>query len=505
MRKDRIEALALFAAALAVRLLLFYPSFIQGGDLGQFATFAREIHAAGGIPAVNTLYFPGTAYIYPPLIFLIADVINSPFFSSFNPAVVMQELFLIAAIASSAIAVLIYRMARSEDEITKNVVIGLIAVFFMPDLYALSWGGDPFILGEFLFIVSLYFLSKREAGKNLWILFSSVSLLLLALSHDLTWFFSMFSFIALLVYDTYRKNYSIVLKELVPFASSLAVGLIWWVPRARFVYDAFFVTESSGYGLYVPLSTAGSYILVFVPFAISVVAVAFYSLYRSNIRLSSVKWDPFIVSLVASLVFILFILKSQTLGGRIMYFSIILGTIVVLRFFRDTTGPQLRPRRTRLNSGPAKFQLALAVLAVVLLTVPVQVSFAAQSVSHYKSGYYQYDATLLAWGQTHFVNGTVVAPNVGNYISSVDGAPVIVYGNFLVGNAQIEYRNAAAYIVLNPGSQTSINYIHQYGIRYIVVTSAFMNSVQETNYFPAGMYKQVFSDQHYYVEEYIGN
>lgn len=505
MRKDRIEILVIFAAALAVRALIFYPTFIQGGDLGQFTTFVREIHLAGGIPAANQIYFPGTDYIYPPLLFLMVNWINSPFLASFNAAVVMHELLAIAAVASSLTAVLIYWASRSVGDKTKNLIVALIVVFFMPDLYALTWGGDPFILGEFLFVASLYLLSRREAGGYGWVVLSAIALVLLALAHDLTWFFAMLSLLVLLLYDLFRKNYSVIPLELVPFGASLVAGLIWWLPRIKFLYHAFFVTESTGYGLYAPIGPALSYIIIFVPFAVAVAALAFYSLYRSNIKLSKLKWDPFIIALITSMIFVAFILKSETLGSRIMYFTIIFSTIVVLRFFRDSTGPQFRTHSGRNERKGGKSPAMMVILLIVLLTVPFQVSFAASSVNHYKTGYYQYDQQLLDWGQTHFVNGTVVAPNVGNYISSVDGAPVIVYGNFLVGSKQIEYRNAATFIVLNPGNQTSINYIHQYDIKYIVVTSAFMSNVSGNDYFPPALYENVFSDHHYIVEEYIGN
>ncbi|HKJ97180.1 MAG TPA: hypothetical protein VJ944_05520 [Thermoplasmataceae archaeon] len=504
MRRALIETLAIFVTSLSVRLLIFYPTFIQGGDLGQFATFVREIHIAGWIPAANVLYFPGTAYIYPPLLFLIVNSLNALFHPAFAPHLVMAELLAVAATASSLTASIIYYAARNNKSALKNLIIGAVAVFFMPDLYGLSWGGDPFIFGEFLFIALLYTLSKRSISGWTWILWSSIAAVLLALSHDLTWFFSMLAFLVLLIYDATRKDLNLILRELMPFFSALVVGLIWWLPRIRFVYDAFFVTESSGYGSYIPLSTAGSYLMVFIPFALSVIAIAFYTLYKSDIRLSKVKWDPFIIALVASLIFIPFIFKSTTLGGRIMYYTIILGTIVVLRLFSATSGPVLKRVATGKGRNSAS-RLAIAILlGVVLVAVPFQAGIAAGSVSHYKSGYYQYDAQLLAWGEKNLSNGIVIAPNIGNYISSVDGVPVIVYGNFLVGGSQIDLRNAATYIVMNPANQTSANYIHEYGIKYIVVTQEFLASQASSGYFPSGMYKEVFSDKYYVVEQYTG-
>lgn len=504
MRRDLTEALVIFAAALAVRLLIFYPTFIQGGDLGQFATFVREIHIYGGVPAVNTLYFPGTTFIYPPLLFSLINSINALFHPAFEPYLVMRELLVVAAVVSSVTASVIYAISHKDGKSLRNAVIGVTAVFFMPDLYALSWGGDPFVLGEMLLILSLYFLSKRSETSLGWVLFTSLTLLLLALSHDLTWFYSMFAFLILLIYDLTKKSFRIVAMEIVPFLSSLIAGLIWWVPRLRFVYDAFFVTESSGYGSYIPLSSASTYLVVFIPFAVSVVAIAFYTLYRSNVKLTKIRWDPFITALMASMIFVIFIFKSPTLGGRIMYYTIILGTIVVLRLFSKTSGPILSKMPAEKRRGYTKHLPLVILLLVVLVAIPFQAVIATGSVSHYKTGYYQYDPALLQWGESHLSNGTVVAPNIGNYISSVDGVPVIVYGNFLVGGTQIDLRNAATYIVMNPGNQTAVNYLQQYHIKYVVVTTSFMNEHSASNYFPADHYTKVFSDKYYVVEEYMG-
>lgn len=503
MKKSLAELLLVFSLSLFLRIMIFYPSFIQGGDLGQFTTFAREMSIYGGVPATNSIYFPGTQYVYPPFVFLAAGWISSLLARSFDPIVAMRTLLVFGALASSGTAVIIYGISRSTENRSKNLIIGLVTIFFMPDLYALSWGGDPFLVGEFFLFLLLASLLRRGDNDYKWMLFSSFAVAMIALSHDLTWFFAMLCLLLVAIYDIVRSGKIQMLKDIVPLISGLAVGLAWWIPRFRFVYDAFSVTASTGYGELTPISSAIPFLIAFVPFAIAVIAIAFYALFRSDIKLSREKWDPFVIALMASLIFVAFATKSATLAGRILFFGIVLGAVVVLRLFSRTSGPS-QPANRRLKLGNYRVTLFAVILAVIVVaTIPIQVSNATGSISHYKTGYYQYDPTLLAWGESNLTGGTVIAPNIGNYISAVDGVPVIVYGNFLVGGTQISQRNAGTYVVTNPGSPMSLQYISQYNISYLVLPQSYME--KNSSAFSTSLYNQVFSDQYYTVLEYIGS
>lgn len=502
MKKSLVELLLIFSLSLFLRIMIFYPSFIQGGDLGQFTTFAREISIYGGVPSTNSIYFPGTQYVYPPLVFIAAGWVSSIFTGGFEPSIAMRALLVFGALASSGTSVIIYRISRSPNSDRKNFIIALVTIFFMPDLYALSWGGDPFLVGEFLLFLLFAILLRRSGADSKWMLFSSLVIGIIALSHDLTWFFAMLSLILVLVYDFIRNGRHQAAKDLAPLVSGLAVGLVWWAPRIGFVYGAFFVSGSTGYGELSPITSAIPFLLEFVPFAIAVIAMAFYTLFRSGVKLSQVRWDPFIIALIASLIFVAFATKSTTLAGRILFFGIVLGAVVVLRLFSVSPGPK-SSLNYFIRSGKHRSTLFAVILAVVIIaTIPVQMSSAVGSISHYKSGYYQYDPSLLSWGQNNFTGGTVVAPNIGNYIAAFDGAPVIVYGNFLVGGTQIVQRDAGTYVVTNPASSVSLQYISQYNISYIVLPEPYI--MQNSASFPPALYEQVYSDQYYTVLEYIG-
>lgn len=502
MKRLHAELALVFSLSFVVRIILFYPSFVQGGDLGQFATFVREMNLNGSlIPSSNSLYFPGTQYIYPPLSFLLTNGITSVIYAQFNPYGVMKTLLILGAAASSGTATLIYGLSRSGSVSVKNFICGAVVVFFTPDLYALSWGGDPSVIGEFLFILFLTFLLQRKPGKERWIIGSSLTLILIAFTHDLTWFFAILALLVLTIYDLTKNGPVLALRDIIPLASGLLAGLIWWLPRVAFVLDALGASGSSGYGSLNPVSSAQTYLIAFLPFAFAIVSMAVYSLYRSNIKLSKIKWDPFVLAMFSSFIFLIFLPKSPTLAARILYFGIITSTIVVMRMFADTSGPVGGKR----PAGYGKGKLALPILILVVIvaaTLPLQFANAHSSTNYYKSGYYQYDPELLTWGETHLDNGTVVAPNIGNYIAAVDGAPVIVYGNFLVGGTQIMQRDIGIQIVTNPASSSSLQYLSEYDITYVVVSTSYLNSSNTT--FPGSLYSEIYSDNYYVVEMYKG-
>lgn len=516
MKAARTEAIVIFALAIAVRILIFYPSFIQGGDLGQFSTFVREIYLSGGsVPSTNSLYFPGTQYIYPPFLFMLVYWTGIPLHAGYNAIAVLREMLFISAGASALTASIIYSISRSSVSRARNLVIGLVAVFFTPDLYALSWGGDPFVFSELLLVSALGILLYRKASSWWWVPASSVFLVLIAVSHDLTWFFAMLVMLALLVYDITRRNRNVlVAKELIPTIAGLVAGSIWWLPRLSFVLNALLSTQASGYGFYDTAGSALPFILVFIPFAVGVVAIAGFALFPLRRQLTRVQWDPYIVALVSSLVFIPFMLKSPTVGGRIMYYTIILGTIVSLRLFgRNEKYVEESSHAVNAHPAPAssgvvsrtnRKYLVIALIFLLIATVPFQVENASGSVAHYKTGYYQYDPALIKWGEANFTNGTVIAPNIGNYISSVDGAPVIIYGNYLVGGKQISQRHAAMQVLLFPGASNTTAYIHEFNIKYLVLPVSAFNNSQTSSILHENSFVKVYGDSHYVVEKYTG-
>ena len=134
MKLDRrLEILAIFFISLLVRIIIFIPGKLPTGDVSEYATFVREIAQNGGaIPSINTLYFPGTLYIYPPALFLLTYVVSMGF-SGIIPAggyTSIYLLFIITAIFSSMDSAFIYWMVRKDHENFRNLVSAMFVIFF---------------------------------------------------------------------------------------------------------------------------------------------------------------------------------------------------------------------------------------------------------------------------------------------------------------------------------------------------------------------------------------
>ncbi len=277
MKLDRrLEILAIFFISLLVRIIIFIPGKLPTGDVSEYATFVREIAQNGGaIPSINTLYFPGTLYIYPPALFLLTYVVSMGF-SGIIPAggyTSIYLLFIITAIFSSMDSAFIYWMVRKDHENIRNLVSAMFVIFFSIDLYAFPWGGYPYIVAQFLMVILLYEFSRRDESGYRWIYISSALIILIAFTHDLSYFLVMFMVIFIIAFDLIKRKYRTVKLELIPLIAGLASGGIWWIPRMRFVFSAILIGQGTAIGPIEPINNIFPIILSIFPFFIPLVVL----------------------------------------------------------------------------------------------------------------------------------------------------------------------------------------------------------------------------------------
>lgn len=508
MRFRKADVFVVFVASFIVRILIFYPNFIPTGDVAQFSIFVREISTNGGIvPSTNSIYFPGSEYIYPPLLFLAVNYFNVLFshFAQTGGLTVMRELFLSGALASSVTAAAVYWKMKEKTHGILLLVPAIVMVFFTPDLYAFSWGGYPFIVAEMFMILLILVLENRNEETYRWAIYSGGLYVLIALTHDLTFFFFTLSFMVIILADSLRKKFKLALMEFAAFIAGLSVGLYWWIPRIHFVLDAIGLEQSTGSGALTSIAPPATYVFPFIAFAALILVIFFTGIALTRDVRSKVLLDPLALSLLSSLVFVFFAFKDTTLAARIFYYSIVLGSILILRdlprYLED-----LKPS-TKYEIGQIKQAATVFLVIIALISIPFQAASSAANVNYYSTGDFTYDQALVAWGQSNLANGTVVAPHIGNYLSAVDGVPVIIYGDFLVGSIQINQRNAAISLILNPGSTSSLQNITKYSIGYVIVKNSVLNSTINGNriLFPPQYFHVVYSDQYYTVEKYTGH
>ncbi|MCL4314403.1 MAG: hypothetical protein M1454_01560 [Candidatus Thermoplasmatota archaeon] len=488
------------ALAIVADLLVFFPKFIPTGDVGQFATFVRELRISGGIPAINIIYFPGSNYIYPPFIFALDYFLSLLFFSGSVSTFYVFSLFYIGIAFSVATSILIYVAGYPYSRPIYALTALVVSALMGADIYALSWGGYPYITAQFFLLLILFLAQMIHTGKikrNSAVAWSVLLGVLIALTHDLTWAIGEYILIVLsiLFYLKKEKNTGLVLFS--GFISSLVVGLVWWVPRLSFFLNAAFISNNQGNGIFPTAIEPAQIIFVMIP-TIIVLAVLCITIGISFIdnKASFDRRNPFLIAAVSISVFALYLPLDETVAARILLYIIPLVSVLVLMNIGTLDTFHIRFRRN------GKSFRNVAIIQVILLILvmfgPIQVILDNNSSNFYLTGQFQYDQSLINYGATHFDNYTVVAPYIGQYLSAEDGTHVIMYTGFIVGPKQIQERNAAIWIVINPGS-SEMN-ISKYNIGYVIIPSSWENSTVNGYHISLYRYFQlVYSDPYYSI------
>jgi hypothetical protein len=497
-RRIYIYATIIFVLAFASRSIIFLRVGFPTGDAGQFASFVREFELNGGwVPARNTLYYPGSTYIYPPLIFLgissvnlmLGHLIHLPAYAS------IYELFYLAiAVASIQTLFLAMYFRRFQNGMEFLFSAGLL-ILFDASLYELSWGGYPDIIATFFLILMLYFIEQRERNIR-WLPFASIIFIVIAYTHDLTYFYSLLVVAGTILFDLIKRNFRSATMVLILLLVGGAAGAVWWIPRIHFVVGAATITLSAGTGL---ISEVGNSVVLLqaVPFMIPILFLALMELFASLRNGHFEPLDSYFIALIASSSGLFFLLYDPTLTGRMMLFSYTMLMIIVLKNIGIIRKSGIY-RNLKILRGK---RIVIFIITFLLIMAPVQLILASNTVSYYSSGDFQYSPSLIQYGQTHFNNGTVLAPNIGTFISSQDNARVIVYTGFVVGSLQIEERNAGLDIIIASTSNSSLYNITKYNISYIIVQSWMLNATIGGHIvkFPSPYYQLAGIFNSYYV------
>ncbi len=475
-----------FAVSILVRIVIFFPGHIPTGDVAQYATFAREISLNGGnIPSTNSLYMPGSNYIYPPLLFLLAYYLGK-IASAFGPlgsTFYVNTLFLMAATFSSICSAYIYYKVRKDGENTRNFVTAIIVSLFSIDLYTLTWGGYPYIFAQFLLVIMLFQLDERNPAGMRWVLVSSILAILVAFSHDLTYFLMVWLLLVIALYDLYKRKMQVFYRMFVIISIAIAAGLIWWLPRLSFVLSALFLTQGAATGPIVPINNIFPIVLAEVPFSIPLVFIAIFvarGYFRKQVKLLA---DPFTLSFLGTFAGIAFLPFDETVVARVALYAIFLIMIVLLRaMYQLDRNETITPAKPG-NDAHGKWKFITILIVILFLLLPIQYLNEQQSVYYYSTGSFQYDPGLIHWSEENTAGKVVVAPSIGEYISALSGARVIIYSGYFVGTKEMELRNAGAGIILMSGSNSSIENITKYQVTYIVVPNYMVNSTVDGKYY----------------------
>lgn len=474
MTDRRAVLLSVFLASVAFRIAIFYPSFIPNVDAAEFATFVREISMnSGAVPATNSLYFPGSTYIYPPFLFLLTYYIDLPlqFLPGSLPWLHMYTLFFTAIVSGAIMNIVIYRKTADHAKRYSEVLSFVVPVFFGVDLYALTWGGFPYIVDSMFFVLLLFLLDKKEWGKQDYA-FAILLSVLIPMTHDLTWFLMASSMVVILIFNLLKRRREMVIRSLIVLAVTMIAGLVWWLPRINFVLGVLSVNQSSGSGLFSPVGPGSYAVLLAIPFAIPIIVLAVLEILGSIRQRRIEKVDSFTLVLATTAIGLVFLLRDPVVTARIILYSYTMLMVIVLKNVHVIS--PLRSDKSKTDR--IKKVVKTFMVAFIVIGIPSQFIIGSVSSGYYSSGGFLYDQKLVSWAETNMQNGTVAAPEIGNYLAAISGNHVIIYSGFLVGTNQIKQMNAVFSLIFHPGSLSAQQNVSKYDIKYLVIQNSFVNS-----------------------------
>jgi len=509
---DRRILLVLVLSGILLRVLVFVssPRFIAVGDAAEYVALARELAANNfAVPPHNTLYYPGTPWIYPPLgLELLAAIIRLTASSGWEPFYILTALM----VAFDSLTVIpVFLLTKRVFDRDAALAAGLIFSSYPPDLYALSWSAYPQIVATFIVAWVLVLWDRAETDPHPLRVNVFMGLLVgvVALVHDLTAFILVgvlltYAVIGTIVGFVGRRGLSnttnaawVSLAVCSPFMAYWYAPRLWWVEYAASSASTP-QTLVSGVNQFlqsfaIPVGVYYGYMIVY-----ALLLIAFTYTMITDFRPTTLTLICFGAVPVAIMVY-----KSTdiTLLERLPYYTLLPTTIFVAKGLTYTCTRIEKAVKSFRPSSRRTWAYTLAILlAFTAFTALSTVSYSASAHTYYAQCDYcnnkaepLTDLSIYEWIETNTPTGSVFAAagHIGYYIAAYDGRPTIVYHplDYLTQPSE-RYESLAAYtLVFTPDYNIveTLTYIIQYNVSYIVVYNTYNITVP---YF----YKPVYSD-----------
>ncbi|PSN87288.1 hypothetical protein B9Q00_09260 [Candidatus Marsarchaeota G1 archaeon OSP_C] len=469
-------------------VLLTKPSFVVAGDSGEYAALVRELVSNNfAVPSKNWIYYPGSSWIYPPLLLEIFALLTKIFGERGLTILHIMSVFSVT-VDSLCVIPFYYTIKRLFGK--ASAVFGaFLFVGYYPDIYALTWGAHPQIFATFLLLCSFYFLVRAVESQSLrFFAFSGLTLSLISLSHDLTTFVALSGLGVYFVTRCIKAiRTKIVDKTLVGVVISLAIFLpsfgYWYLPRLSWVLGVAFSAQSAGFTPNFS-SFVGSVVQPLGPvFPFLLLLLLLFS-FLSAKKLSRMEKGEgvwlLISFVIGAFILMLFELKDVVLATRLSYYIFLPAALLVCFVNR---------KRSTL------FALFLASLLVLNVAVAVQANSRAHT---YFDECFECDSRalvtqmrVLTWIAQNVPRSAVFASagELGYYIAGLDGNPTLVYHPLeYLTQPQEKAESLAAYVLVYQSAQNlslTMKYVFLYNVSYVVV----YNPVVQTPCFYEAVYK----------------
>ncbi len=510
---DRRILFVLVLFGIILRLLVFIssPQFISVGDAAEYVALAKELAANNfAVPSHNTLYYPGTPWIYPPLgLELLAVIIKLTAPSGWEPFYTLTALMVVF---DSLTVIPVFLLTKRVFDRGAAFAAGLIFASYPPDLYALSWSAYPQIVATFIvaWVLVLWVRAETDPHPLRISVFMGLLVGVVALVHDLTAFVLVgvlltYAVIGTLVGLIGRRRVSntasaawVSLAVCSPFMAYWYAPRLWWVEYAA-SSSSTPQTLISGVNQFlqsfaIPVGVYYGYMIVYALLLI-VFAYTMITHYRPTTLLTLLCFAAVPVAVM--------VYKSTdiTLLERLPYYTLLPTTIFVAKGLTYTC---TRVEKAVKSFRPVSRRVWAYTLAILLaftaFTALSTVSYSASAHTYYAQCDYcsnkvepLTDLSIYEWIEANTPPGSVFAAagHIGYYIAAYDGRPTIVYHpiDYLTQPSE-RYESLAAYtLVFTPDYNIveTLTYIIQYNVSYVVVYNTYNITVP---YF----YKPVYTD-----------
>ncbi len=510
MKNSRLTYLAFFIA-IGLRLIVLFSSrpFILGGDSFSYVALSAEISRNSYlVPFTNTIHYPGSEFIFPPIV----PYVLSPFVAVFGTFDTVALLTAVDIFLGSLPVFLVSIITTKLKGKNAGIISGFIYATFPPFIYLNTWGDTAQVLGFVLFLLLLLCVVEviRTPG-TVRIQYAGIFLLLLlGYVHDLTFFFAVFflviTIVALSIWNKISHEKAIRISPLLLILAGGGVpGSLWYIVHPAwlsFLVGGFISGNSHG-STFSASSLAGSIAQVFaIPFGyfylsflfFALLAVAWFYMHWTGWRKDEIPIDAL---LLASVIPLFFLLSNSVLFSRFLYFTALgysfAGSILLAGILSYRGHGLSKPRRN------IRVIMKIAVVLVIAMYLSLSVVINEQAHSYYANGEgsgssFAANVALSEWIASNDPNRQAVAApqQIGFVIMAYAQLPVLVNENstLLTQNKEVLESEAAGELISLPANITLVNQLaREYSIIYVV-----SNMTSSTS-----LFRPVFSNSFYTV------
>ena len=508
MKFSRLTYIAFFTAVILRLIVLFLSRpYVYGGDSYSYIALSAEISANHYlIPFTNLIHYPGSDYIFPPVIPYFLSLFT-PFMSTFG---LLAFLTSIDIFLGSIPVFLITSIAEKIGGRNPGIVSGFVYGTFPAFIYLDTWGDAAQILGILLILLLVLMviriLDDQDSSRSS--ILASLILVFMAFTHDLSFFFSIFfifiSVLAAVILNAFsgKKITGVRYLTLILVAGGM-IGSTWYLLNPAWIAFLFggYISRSPIVNVNLSIISSSISPLFAVPYGYDFLSFAFFGLLLiSWIYIHLAGWTEkriiidalFAASLIPAIVFT----SNPVLFARFVYFAsagyCISGSILLADIL------SYRRKIAAINIKRLQFVGKVAVVLIIAMYLSFSVTLNSTAHSYYADGggtgnTFTQNVMLSEWIGAHDNGGAVAAPQqIGFMIMAYAKVPVLVSENSSLLTQQkevLESKAASQLINLPTNYSLVVELSSEYSIRYVV-----SNSHNSSNIF-----KPVFSNSFYTV------